>query len=90
MKSDNIFFPRYFQYFLLVECFSCFFLSQANIADFEIITFNVKGLGSFEKRRKVFNYLKKHTTQPIQLLFFKKHILLKQVKQSEKLSGVVK
>ena len=32
------------------------------MADFEIITFNVKGLGSFEKRRKVFNYLKKHTT----------------------------
>ena len=28
----------------------------------EIITFNVKGLGSFKKRRKVFNYLKKHTT----------------------------
>ena len=45
-----------------VECFSCFFLSQANLADFEVITFNVKGLGSFEKRRKVFNYLKKHTT----------------------------
>ena len=32
------------------------------MANLEIITFNVKGLGSFEKRRKVFNYLKKHTT----------------------------
>ena len=32
------------------------------MANFELITFNVKGLGSFEKRRKVFNYLKKHTT----------------------------
>ena len=50
-----------FNTLLSAECFSCFFLSQANMADFEIITFNVKGLGSFKKRRKVFNYLKKHT-----------------------------
>ena len=39
-----------------------FFLSQAIMCNFEIITFNVKGFGSFKKRRKVFNYLKKHTT----------------------------
>ena len=62
VKTDNIFFPRYFQYFFVSRMFSCFFLSQADMADFEIITFNVKGLGSFEKRRKVFNYLEKHTT----------------------------
>ena len=32
------------------------------MADFEIIMFNIKGLGSFKGRKKVFNYLKKHTT----------------------------
>ena len=47
------------------------------MADFEIIMFNVKG--SFKKRRKVFNYLK-NIPLPMQLLFFKKHILLKEVK----------
>ena len=62
MTSDNIFSHDIFNTFLSVECFPCFFLSQANMAHFEIITFNVKGLGSFEKGRKVFNYLKKHTT----------------------------
>ena len=39
-----------------VECRSYFCPSQANMADFEVITFNVKGLGSF-KNPEVFNYL---------------------------------
>ena len=60
------------------------------MADFEIITFNVKGLGSFEKRRKVFNYLKKHTAANAIAFLQETHSILKQVKQSGKLSGVVK
>ena len=43
------------------------------MADFEIITFNVKGLGSFEKQRKVFNYLKKHTTANVIAFFQETH-----------------
>ena len=31
------------------------------MADFEIITFNVKGLGSLKNEDKPFNYLKRHT-----------------------------
>ena len=52
VKSDNIFSHDIFSTFLSAECFSCFFLSQASMADFEIITFNVKSLGSYKKRRK--------------------------------------
>ena len=59
------------------------------ITGFEIITFNVKGLGSFEKRRKVFNYLKKHTTANA-IAFLQETHSTEAMKQSGKLSGVVK
>ena len=33
------------------------------MAEFDIISFNVKGLRDYKKRRKIFNYAKKHTTR---------------------------
>ena len=32
------------------------------MADFDLITYNVRGLRDFKKRRKLFNYLKKHSS----------------------------
>ena len=33
------------------------------MAEFDIISFNVKGLRDYKKRRKIFNYAEKHTTR---------------------------
>ena len=33
------------------------------MAEFDIISFNVKGLRDYKERRKIFNYAKKHTTR---------------------------
>ena len=33
------------------------------MADFDLITYNVRGLRDFKNRRKLFNYLKKHSSK---------------------------
>ena len=33
-----------------------------NIVDFEILSYNVRGIGNDKKRKKLFNYIKKHTS----------------------------
>ena len=33
------------------------------MADFDLITYNVRGLRDLKKRRKLFNYLKKHSSK---------------------------
>ena len=35
---------------------------NSNPVDFEILTYNTRGLGDERKRRKIFNYIKKHTS----------------------------
>ena len=32
------------------------------MCDFEVVSYNVNGLGDDRKRRKIFNYMKKHTS----------------------------
>ena len=32
------------------------------MCDFEVVYYNVNGLGDDRKRRKIFNYMKKHTS----------------------------
>ena len=32
------------------------------MSDFEVVSYNVNGLGDDRKRRKIFNYMKKHTS----------------------------
>ena len=60
------------------------------MADFVLITYNVRGLRDFKKRRKLFNYMKKHSSKQGISYFYRKHILLKKLKTFGKLSGVVK
>ena len=32
------------------------------MSDFEVVSYNTNGLGDDRKRRKIFNYMKKHTS----------------------------
>ena len=43
------------------------------MCDFEVVSYNVNGLGDDRKRRKIFNYMKKHTLGT-QLYFYRKLI----------------
>ena len=36
--------------------------NNCNVVDFEILSYNVRGIGNERKRKKLFNYIKKHTS----------------------------
>ena len=59
------------------------------MAEFDIISFNVKGLRDYKKRSKIFNYAKKHTTRN-GIVFFNKHIPLEKLEMLGKINEAVK
>ena len=44
-----------------------------NLVDFEVLTYNVGGLGDERKRRKIFNYIKKNTSGKSIIFFQETH-----------------
>ena len=50
------------------------------MSHFEVVSYNVNGLGDDRKRRKIFNYMKRITLKANQLYFHRKLI---QTKKSE-------
>ena len=59
------------------------------MADFDQITYNVRGLRDFKKRRKLINYMKKHSSSQ-GIIFLQETHSTKKLKSFGKLSGVVK
>ena len=57
--------------------------------DFDLITCNVRGLRDFRKRRKLLNYLKKHSSKQ-GIIFLQETHSTKEVESFGKLSGVLK
>ena len=61
------------------------------MCDFEVVSYNVNGLGDDRKRRKIFNYMKKHTSGKAYFwYFFKKLIQSKKSKSYLNTNGEVK
>ena len=56
--------------------------------DFDILSLNVRGLGDHTKRRKIFNYAKKHVSRK-GVIFCKKPILCKRMNRYGQTSLVV-
>ena len=46
---------------------------DSNLIDFEVLSYNTRGLGDERKRRKIFNYVKKHTSGKAVVLFQETH-----------------
>ena len=60
------------------------------MCDFEVVSYNVNGLGDDRKRRKIFNCMKKSILLGKQLYFFKKLIQSKKSKSYLNTNGEVK
>ena len=60
------------------------------MADFDLITYNVRGLRDLKKKDKNYLIIRKSTVQNRASYFYREHILLKKLKSFGKLSGVVK
>ena len=46
---------------------------DSNLIDFEVLSYNTRGLGDKRKQRKIFNYVKKHTSGKAVVLFQETH-----------------
>ena len=50
-----------------------------NIVDFEILSYNLRGVGNERKRKKLFNYIKKHTSSNTIVCLLETHSTKKDV-----------
>ena len=46
---------------------------NSNLTDFAVLSYNTRALGDERKQRKIFNYVKKHTSEKAVVLFQETH-----------------